>query len=299
MFTTSFECPHGVSGHLYELIDYYFISSQNGISSAILLTDTTTKDIFAKAVREKYDFTQSEYDAMMENTYECAIPHIVMANNICVVDGSWRFRSCTIYTENMFLFRCSEHDFSSLNNHKTIKNVHLMQDFDLYDERYLDLNIKTIPYIKKILWSKYIKPKEVKTGTALFYLTTNCRALPPSDIRNILERNEYDNYLIVTNAPKMYAELVSNKVSVELAPVKNIFDRFDAYIYTATPQQSDCSPRFIVECAVFGKEVVYEIDYLCAGVERRKADIARDLQSLLLTDNDFFIEYVKNTIGQI
>ena len=299
VFTTSFECPHGISGHLYELIDYYYISTQNNIKSAILLTDTTTKAVFEKAVKEKYNFTESEYNDMLANTYECAIPHIVMANNMCVVDGSWRFRSCTIYTENMFLLRCSEDDFSSLNNHKTIKNVHVMQDFDLYSERYTDLNITTIPYVKKILWSKYIKPKTVKTNTALFYLTTNCRALPPEEIGNIIAKGEFDNYLIVTNAPKIYASLTSDKVTVECAPVKDIFDRFDTYIYTATPLKADCSPRFIVECAVFGKEVIYEIDYLCAGVERRKADIARDLNSLLLTDSDFFIEYVKNTISQI
>lgn len=168
-----------------------------------------------------------------------------------------------------------------------------MQDFGLYPERFADLNIKVVHYVKKILWSKYRSPNLSKTNTALFYLTTNCRALPPSDIKNIIDKHNFDNYLIVTNDIQQYESLAGPNVFVEQAPVTKIFERFDAYIYTATPLKADCSPRFIVECAVFGKDVIYEIDYLCPGIERRKEDIAKDLNSLLLADNDYFIEYVK------
>ena len=296
VFTTSFECQHGVSGHLYELIDYYYISSINGINSCILLTDRTSKDLFLTAVKDKYNFTEDEFVKIQEDTFECAVPKIVMANNVCVVDGSWRFLSCVFYTENMFLLRCSEDDFSSFHNHKTIKHAHVMQDFKLYPERYDNINIKVIDYVKKILWSKYHHPQLIKTNTALLYLTTNCRALSINDLKNVLSKYQFDKYLVLTNEPHIYETIASDNVIVAQAPIKNIFENFDTYIYTATPDKGDCSPRFIVECAVYGKEVIYDIDYVCGGVERRREDISKDINSLLLTDNDDFIKYVKEFI---
>lgn len=296
-FTTSFECPHGVSGHLYEMIDYFYICSQNNINCCILLTDTTSKDLFALAVKEKYNFTEQEFNYMIEHTIECPVPKIIMANNICVVDGSWRFGSCVIYTNNIFLLRCSETEFERFHNHKTIKQTHLMQDFNLYPERFEELDIKVVHYIKKILWSKYKIPNLVKTNTALFYLTTNCRALPPNDIEALINKHEFDHYLVVTNDIDMYKSLEADDVTVSSAPVNNLFEKFDSYIYTATPLKADCSPRFIVECAVFNKDVIFEIDYMDPGVKQRQLAIERDINELLLSNNDHFVTYVKGFIN--
>ena len=292
VFTTSFECPHGVSGHLYEMIDYFYICSTSGLNCAILLTDTTTKSLFASAVKDKYDFTDQEFNHMIDNTIECPIPKIIIANNICVVDGSWRFGSCVIYTDNMFLLRCSETEFERFHNHKTIKRTHLMQDFNLYPERFDNLNISVVNYVKKILWSKYKQPKQVITNTALLYLTTNCRALPPNDIEAVINKYPFDHYLIVTNDTEMYNALEADDVTIVSAPVNDIFEKFDTYIYTATPLKADCSPRFIVECAVYDKEVIYAIDYLDQGIKCRQEAIDKDLNSLLLTKEDEFIKYV-------
>jgi len=297
VFTTSFECPHGVSGHLYELIDYFYICSTNGLHCAILLTDSTSKEIFTNAVKDKYNFTDDEFVLILDNTFECPSPKIVMATNVCVVDGSWRFKSCVFYTENMFLLRCSEYDFSMFHNHKTIKNVHLMQDFKLYSERYEDINIKVVDYVKKILWNKYYQPKPVKTNTALLYLTTNCRALSVEDLLVVISKYKFEKYLVVTDKPEIYKSIVNDKIIIAKAPIKNVFENFDAYIYTATPDQGDCSPRFIVECAVFDKEVIYDINYVCPGVERRREDISRNVNDLMLTNNDYFIKYVKDCIN--
>lgn len=297
VFTTSFECPHGVSGHMYEMIDYFYICSTNNIKSAILLTDTTSKELFSQAVREKYNFTDDELTQLLDNTFECAVPKIIMARNICVVDGSWRFGSCVIYTDNIFLLRCSEVEFERFHNHKTIKQTHLMQDFNLYPERFADLNINVVDYVKKILWSKYITPSTAKTNTALFYLTTNCRALPANDIEALINKHEFDHYLVVTNDPDMYKSLEADDVTISPAPIKNLFDKFDSYIYTATPLKADCSPRFIVECAVFDKQVIYEIDYVDPGVRCRQQAIDTDINSLLLTDDDYFVKYVKEQLN--
>lgn len=297
VFTTSFVYTHGVSGHLYELIDYYHVSKQAGINCAILLADGITLDLFKTAITDKYNFSDTELSDMLDNTIECYRPLIIMANNLCIVDGSWRMLDCTVYANNVFLFRCSEDDFTFFHNHKSIKRAHLMQDFNLYPERFADLDMDVIDYVKKILWQKYHQPKPVKTDTALLYLTTNCRILPVKEIKRVLDKYSYAKYLLVTNEPSLYAELASDTVTVAQAPVQNIFEQFDTYIYTATPKRADCSPRFIVECAVFNKDVVYEIDYVDPGVECRKRAIERNVHNLLLTTDDYFVSYAKEQMN--
>ena len=168
-----------------------------------------------------------------------------------------------------------------------------MQDFKLYPERYEELDISVIDYRKKILWGKYYQPQSSKPNTALLYLTTSTRADDINNIKRIIDKQICDNYLIVTNEPSLYTSLVSDNITVEEAPVKNIFEQFDTYIYTPTKWKNDCSPRFIVECAVYGKQVVYEIDYQCPGIDRRREDIDQDLAGLELTNKDFFITYIK------
>lgn len=292
VFTTSFYTKHGVSGHMYELIDYYYVCKKAGIKCAILLADGVNEQTFLTAIQNKYNL---DID-IIDDIHECHNPRIIMTNNICLVDGSWRVNDCTIYADNAFLLRCSEDNFTWFDKSKTIKQTHLLQDFKLYPERFENLNIKIVDYVKKILWSRYKTPKQVKTNTGLIYLTTNCRAIPVTDVENIIAKGICDKYLIVTDKPKIYQPLSSDNVTVEQAPISNIFERFDTYIYTPTDLQNDCSPRFIVECAVFGKNVVYEIDYICAGLERRKEDVMADVNQLELTVSDYFVTYVKKHI---
>lgn len=296
IFTTSFFYTHGVSGHLYEMIDYFYICSQNNINCAILLADGVKKSQFEQSVKDKYNFTKDELDHMFEHTYECHQPKIIMANNICIVDGSWRVLSCTIYADNIFLLRCSESDFTYFDKSKTINRSHLLQDFKLYLERFEDLDIAVVDYTKKILWSKFHQPTSTTPNTALLYLTTSTRADDIDNIKRIMSKNICDNYLIVTNDPKRYSILESNNVKIKEAPVTNILEQFDTYIYTPTKWKNDCSPRFVVECAVYNKQVVYEIDYECAGLARRLDDIKNNLAGLELTTDDFFVSYVKEHI---
>lgn len=293
VLSTSFENNFGVSGHLYELIDYYHILKINEINTVIVLTDGTTIDIFKKAILEKYNFTSAEVDNIFNNTIECFKPKLIRANNICIVDGSPTFGGCSIIVENMFLLRCHCKDYSYFKKQKSIKKTYLLQDYGLYNERENDLPIEPIDYVKKILWRKYSHPKKIKTNTALLYLTTNCRELSLDAVNKTIKKYPYEKYLIVTNNIEKYKPIESTTIIVEKAPVNNLFEKFDTYIYTPTKGKTDCSPRFIVECEVFNKKVIYDIEYIAAGVERRKQIIEKDLLSLHLNDDDDFVKIVK------
>jgi hypothetical protein len=275
------------------MIDYYYVCKASNIKCAVLLSDGITKEIFTTAILDKYDFSEVELNDILSNTFECYRPKIILANNVCIVDGSWRILDCVMYADNVFLLRCSENDFTYFHNNRTIKRTHLMQDFKLYPERFEDLNIEVVDYVKKILWGKYQPPKPVKTNTALLYLTTSMRATSAESIKKIIDEGICEKYLIVTNNPELYKSIEQPNVEIRKAPIKNIFENFDTYIYTPTRWQIDCSPRFIVECSVYGKEVVYKIDYECKGIDRRKEDIESNLNGLELTLDDSFITYVK------
>jgi hypothetical protein len=293
VFTTSFEHTHGISGHIYEMIEYHHVCSIAGIRCAVLLPDGTTRDQLRQAVVNKYDFDDQELSALLNHTFENLRPNIIVTRNLCITDGSSRLNRATVYADNAILLRCFDKDFSYFKNHPSIKRTFLLQDFDVYPER--DLPVQTVDYVKKILWGRYRRPAEVKTETALLYLTTNCRALTKSQVLLITEKYSYQRYLILANNVEAYQELPDN-IRVVCPPVLNIFENFDTYIYTSTNRKADCSPRFIVECAVFGKKVEYEIDYVDPGVEARKRAITNNLGALELTPLDQFVVLVKELI---
>jgi len=293
VFTTSFECTHGLSGHLYEQIEYHFLSLQNNFKSVILLSDGTRKETLLLAIKNKYDFSDEEIDIIFNNVIECHVPKIIICNNLCVVDGSALFANCTLYANNVYLLRCSQSDFTKFTKSKTIKKVHLLQDFLVYGNTFNDQNIILVDYVKKILWNRYKKPKGVKTNTSLLYLTTNSRKLLCEQIIDIIEKTKCKKHIIVTNNLSSYKDINNENIKVIEGPVENIFELFDTYIYTPTVKKFDCSPRFIVECAVYKKNVKYFIDYDDLGINARKKHIENDIFSLHLNMDDKFFKYME------
>ena len=291
VFTTSFENNHGITGHIFEMIEYYTICKHNNIKAGLALLDGMTKELVSSVLDKKYTFTQEEKDDILNNTEYCVHPTIIMSNSLCIVDGAPSVRNCVIYADNVFLLRCWDGSLDFYSNSKSIKQTHLLQDFSMYTERYEDLNIQVVDYTKKLLWNRYIPPKPVKTNTAMFYMMNRCKARPAEEIAGYIDKHNFEKYLIVTDTPKRYEHLVNDKVSIEIAPVPDLFEKFDTYVYTPV-DKVDCSPRFIVECAVFGKDVIYEMNYVDPGVDARRRGIAAGVETLLLKDDDFFVEYV-------
>jgi hypothetical protein len=129
----------------------------------------------------------------------------------------------------------------------------------------------------------------------MFYMMNRCKARPADEVAGYIAKHSFDYYLIITDVPERYRCLASDQVSVEQVPIVNLFERFDTYIYTPVTKV-DCSPRFMVECAVFGKDIIYEIEYLDPGILARQRGIDAGVDTLLLKDNDPFIEYVNRYI---
>jgi hypothetical protein len=245
-----------------------------------LLADGVTVEELNNAVKQKYD------DLIIEHVEYCVQPKVIIAKNLLIVDGSPQLKGADLFVDNIFLFRCSASNFEAFNRSRS--RIFLLQDFEVYPERYEGSGLNVIDYKKKILFSKYKQYNSVVSDTAMFYLTTVCRALPQDDLLSIINKYQFKTNIILTDDPSVYT--LDNVYKVPLA---DIWDKFNTYIYTSIPRKNDCSSRFILECMYYKKEIIYEIDYHDQALEIRKKD---GLTGTTLLPNDLFLELLNEQI---
>ena len=279
VLTPSFEVKFRVCGHMFEMIDYYYaVKEYTKLKPCILLSDGTTKQEFINAINQKYD------NLTVDDIIEHHAPKVIIAKNLLVVDGSPRLKNADLLVENIFLFRCSESDFSYYT--KTKSNIFLLQDFEIYGDVVPDLML--VNYKKKILFSKYKPLLEVSESAAMFYLTDLCREIPQIELESLIKKHGFEKNIVLTNNTKLYS--LDN---VHLVPIDNMWNKFSTYIYTRTPGHFDCSSRFILECEHYGKDVIYDIDYYDCALEVRKKD---GLTGTTLLPNDEFLKLLNEQI---
>jgi hypothetical protein len=241
-----------------------------------------TLDMICSAVREKYDFTDDEINRMTDDIIFANRPKVVKGKNILIVDGGFtKMSDKFLYFNNIIAFPCNDLKFQEM------CDITVLQDDRIYG-----VGHNTINYIKKILFSRYRDIGESLTGN-LVYATSNARKVD----RGLLEKisNRYSgNFLLLTDEKMDLPE----RFATEKMPVKNLFEKFDTYIYTPTPRKRDCSPRFIAECAFYGKKVEYFIDYFGVdkGLYYRRKDIETDFDSISLKHDDDIIDIIKGII---
>ena len=254
---------HGVSGHLFECIEYYYIL-KNHFRVKILIPEYIKN--YEEILRTKYVFDEEEIQDILENTIMEIKPTLVKTNNIFFVDGSWKnIKNSNILYKKILCFACG--DFTILEQDEAI----VFLDYRVYSK----IPKKSINYKKKILLSKLKKPIRNDNKT-LIYATENCR------------NTNYD----VSN---------SLKLKKEDLPVLDLFNKFNKYIYTPIARKFDCSPRFLVECKYFNKEVelhpkVIEYMHEDSGLYWRWQDIQNNFESLGLKEDDNIIDILFDLI---
>jgi len=267
---------HGVCGHLYEAIDYYFVLSKFYKCKILLVVDFDA-NFFRRVIENKYSFSAEEVQDIIDNTLFENVNYIwckkIISEAVLVLDGFYYSDYNPFITSKLSCFACYVRDLYKFN----IKNLIVLQDYRIYPEIG-----STINYVKKILFDKIKRPKEIKREhlISLLYTTTGCRDF------DISKYNPRD-VICLTNGKK-----IPGYIYISM-PVSNIFECFDKYIYTPVSTQFDCSPRFIAECKYFGKEVIYDIDYYDIGLETRKKDL-ENLESLHLREDDYIVEFFKD-----
>lgn len=277
----SIDARHGVSGHVFELIEYfYYFRFCHNVNCCIFIpSDSLTKEVFSKCL-EKYDFTKEEIEVYINNTFFDAHPKIIDSNIHLVVDGNlWSptFKGIIKATKKIFL-RC--------NNDETLDK----SDIVLQDTRiYKDLP-NSVHYVKKILFDKFKKVEDCKTNTGLIYGTTNCRKVDYDYLEEVDKEYNLDDYVVLSNEDFS----VPRKFRLLRVPVDNVYSLFQTYIYTDLKRTytMDCSPRFIAECKYYNREVKYFNKFWSLGLKVRKYDIENNFEKLFLTKEDKIIDYL-------
>lgn len=272
--TTSFETKHGISGHLFEMIEYFWhLVFHKKLNVSILISDGTTSDEFFSCIDNKYDFSDKEIKIIKENTYFKYQPMTIIANTIIFVDGSLRVKNADIFASKKIFLRCSDDSFLD-------KADLVLQDYDLYDK--LD---NSINYKKKLLFSKFKKNNSSNNSNiAMFYTTSNMRKLTKDDIFTISQKYSFDKYIVLSNQKMELPE----HIELLSIPVNNLWDKFNTYIYTGSTNLSkiDCSSRFIAECNFYKKNVIYNNIQLDKGLEVRRFDIENNINIELKEDDE-------------
>ena len=255
---------HGICGHTYEVIDYYFLL-KNHFTTKILLAEDIDYYTFKKAITSKYDLTRAELDNILDNTIFHNRPKLLRGDRILFTDGGIEMiNKYNLLFNEVFIFGCG--DMNILDH---VDKYQVLLDHRVYGE-------VGINYVKKVdlLRMKTLPRFNTKT---LLYLTTNCRSIDMDILPD-------DNYYIISNEPIVGYE-------VHEPPVDNIFEQFDKYLYTPISRQFDCSPRFIAECAHYNKEVIYMVDYIDPGLQARISDIKEGV--VQLEDDDPIINIIR------
>ena len=267
--TTSWEATHGISGHLFEMIEYFHhLTHHKNLNVCILIADGLTRESFCVAL-EKYDFTEEELKTIHDKTFFHFKPRAVIAKTLLVVNGSMRFCDAEMLVDKIVMFRC--------NDTVGIENADvLLQDYDIYEPTSNSINYK-----KKILFSRFKKLIPKKPNIGMFYGTKNSRKMSFEQIEDIMQRTNFDSYLLLTD----HQMEVPNGCELRLVPIKDMWDSFGTYLYTNTSVLVDCSPRFVAECNHYGKGLEFFSDKIDVGLQTRLNDMNSGTIELRETDD--------------
>lgn len=289
---------HGVSGHIFEIVEYFYIL-KNKYHTKILLGDPRmTRDVVEDIIRYKYNFHESDIIEILDAIIYCKVPpKHVLGNTALFVDGclvKMQPQGIKLHFDKIYTFKCSRYE--PVYDLQAYRDVIPLLDYRVYkDINQEDVNIG-IDYKKRVLIDRLRRVNGPNIDTALLYLTKNCRLQPVEYVQDIFETYNFSRYLIVTDTDD-YDHMTSSAVKVLRPPVDSLFELFDTYIYTPISLVWDGSPRLPVECAVFDKNVIYHDigeEYLSRdrGLYYRRHDINDSLTSLYLTEQDDILNII-------
>jgi len=260
---------HGICGHTFEVIEYFWIL-KNHFNVGILLAEDITEEDFRLSITDKYDFNEDEVNLILSKTIFHNRPSLVKADTIIFTDGGKV--EAELLCNKIIKFACGNKEVRNNIDPKT----YILQDDRVYDE----VAVNGINYKKKILFSR-LKEITQEEEYMLVYGTKNCRIVSDKMLIDIQEK--YNRKMIV--------------LTQDILPFKNLFSMFSTYVYTPVPRKFDCSPRFLAECKYYNKEVIFwDIDYweTDLGLFWRVKDIENDFQGLHLLEDDSIIQILKD-----
>lgn len=276
-----------ITGHIFECFDYYLFLRQFckvGILFFCGLDIEKLRICFESKYTEGFDRVKE--DIIQVNCVSCASKKkiIQFGKNTAVVlaDGnikSLEYNNIVLATSRLYGFMCEDEHFEeqTLNKHITY-----LQDYRIYGRNRF---FKSVNYVKKIPFKFYRKFSPPGENVGMMYMTYVCRKVSPDIIREYHLKSGCSRTILVVPYRLPEYDGIDGVAQIE-APVHDIFEKFDTYIYTPINRKFDCSPRLVTECFMLGRNIFKDLDYYDTGLETRYSDCVNNLNSLDLTDSD-------------
>jgi len=271
-------CPSSVEknricGHTFEVIDYFLLFYNLNYNVEIIIQESIDKHFIFEAWEDKYILPKDykKFIKFKPNTKKIISDVLIITSGL---NENYLNKVKLIY-KKLILFRCNPNiEYKQLLNNRII----LLNDFRVYRD-----NIGN-HYVKKIFFRNF-KKINTSENKILIYLNTN--------LRKIDEVNTNKNYLYVSGDDHPNKNILK-------APVKNLFSKFDTFLYTKTSRQFDCSPRLLAECYFYNKKIIFDFNFseYCGqnygdtGLFWRMFDIVSNFSSLILTEEDDILKYI-------
>lgn len=276
-----------ITGHIFECFDYYLFLRQyckTGILFFNPLNLTKLKILFESKYNLNFESIIPDLITISDISNNSKKQIIQFGKNTSVVltDGnihSLEYNNIYLATSHLYGFKCEDNDDCNI---KLNTHIVYLQDFRIYRKK---TKFKTIDYVKKLPFKFYKHSITPNQNIGMIYMTYVCRKIEPYIIQEYHKKSKCNkSFLIVPYKLPEYDNIECIE-QIE-APIYNLFDKFDTYIYTPINRKFDCSPRLITECFMHKKTIFKDLDYYDIGLETRYNDCMNNLESLNLTEND-------------
>lgn len=278
-----------ITGHIFECFDYYLFL-RNYFNVGILFFDGIQYNKLKELFNYKYniDFSNIENDIILykiKNTNALKIFIFNQHTKVLLVDGNLaalEYYRITFMTNHLYGFLCAPQEIST-NNIQNKKIIYL-QDYRIYGKSF-----QSIDYVKKLPFKYYKSLYREKQNIGLIYMTYMCRKITPDTIEKYHKLSGCSQTILVVPYKLPEYDTIPC-IKQHVAPIKNLFEKFDTYIYTPVQRKLDCSSRMITECFFYGKNVFKQIDYYDIALEIRYSDCINNLDKLDLKSGDIILD---------
>ena len=292
-----------VCGHMYEVIDYYLIL-KNHFNTKIIFPSEYDLD----KVLSKYNISSETRTELEKSIIQRPKSGIIKTTKgkglVLVTDGNLGNFKGIIYgipvqfsCGRLGLIPKDKKEWFLLHDNRLGHPEELFENYNVNPAKYIfDYNKKIYPNVNQDTQNNSNNPDD----TFLFYLTENCKYQSPEEIKNILKRlNPISNIYIVCDYDFDITKLDYDPTKIKFIDIRknpiNLFSLpFTHYVYTPVKRQWDCSNRLIVECSLYGRNVLNFADYNDIALEYRLIDISKGISSkeIILNEHDEIIAYL-------